>query len=247
MARTRMRTLLGSLLMAGLLALAIGATIGAHRWKQDLRVGAVEIRGNRILTAEEILRLAAVRPDTALFDVDLRAIQQRLAAEPYIARAAVTRNVPDGITIEVTEREPVAILPAGRLLAIDAEGRVLPPARTQALFDLPVLTGIPPAELVAGNRLKSEGVRQALLLVRMAQELGGELYRRISEVHVRTDGALLVYTTESGVPVQFGSGGLARKLVTFDGFWKSIVGRRGATALRSVDLRYADQVVVRWQ
>ena len=90
-------------------------------------------------------------------------------------------------------------------------------------------------------------MRQALTLIRMAEEAGEELYRRISEVHVRADGGLLVYTTESSVPVLFGAGELARKLVTFDGFWKSIVGRRGVTALRSVDLRFADQVVVRWQ
>ena len=173
--------------------------------------------------------------------------RRRVASQLYVERVAVSRNVPDGIIIEVTEREPVAILPAGRLLAIDAEGRVLPEARGEALFDLPVLTGIPVPELVPGRRVESPGVRQALSLIHMAEHSDEELYRRISEVHIRADGGLLVYTTESSVPVLFGSGDLARKLVTFDGFWKSIVSRRGVTALRSVDMRFADQVVVRWQ
>lgn len=245
--RSRLGVFLGLALLVGLLGAAVIATLGAHRWKQDLRVHSIEIYGNRVVSAEEILTLAAVRPDTGLYDVDLRAVQLRVAEHPYIARVAVSRNVPDGMTIEVTEREPLAILPAGRLLAMDAEGRVLPPARAEALFDLPVLTGIASRDLVPGRVFRDSGVRQALRLLRMAESSGDELYRRISEVHLQPDGALVVYTAESSVPILFGSGDLARKLVTFEGFWRAIVTRRGATELRLVDMRYADQVVARWQ
>ena len=150
--RSRMATLLGVALMIGLLGATIGVTLGAHRWKQDLRVRAVEIVGTRVVSQEEILKLAAIRPDTGLFDIDLRAVQERVASQVYIERVAVSRNVPDGIIIEITEREPVAILPAGKLLAIDAQGRVLPAAWGEALFDLPVLTGIPAAEMVPGRQ-----------------------------------------------------------------------------------------------
>jgi len=245
--RSRLGMVLGTAILVGLVAAAIGATLGAHRWKQDLRLRAVEVLGNRVVSSEEILHLAALRADMALFDVDLRAVQLRVASHPYIVRAAVSRNVPDGITIEVTERQPVAILPAGRLLALDGEGRVLPPARAEALFDLPVLTGLSAEQLMPGRHLKGSRVQQALALIRIAEESGEELYRRISEVHIRSDGALLVYTTESSVPVLFGSGDLARKLVTFDGFWRAIVSRRGVTELQSVDMRFRDQVVARWQ
>ena len=245
--RIRLGKILSLLLLAGLLVAAVAATLGAHYWKRELRVHSIEIYGNRVVSDEEILLLAAVRGDTGLYDVDLRAVQQRVAAQPYIARVAVSRNVPDEITIEVTERVPLAVLPAGRLLALDAEARVLPPARAEVLFDLPVLTGIAPRELVPGRLLEAPGIQQAVMLLRMAEQAGDDLYRRISEVHVRSDGTLLVYTAESSVPVLFGSGDLARKLVTFDGFWRTIVTRRGSTGLRSVDMRYADQVVARWQ
>lgn len=245
--RVRLGRILSVVVLLGLLAAAVAATLGAHYWKRDLRVHAIEIYGNRVVSDEEILQLAAVRGDTGLYDVDLRAVQQRIAAQPYVARVAVSRNVPDGITIEVIERVPLAVLPAGRLLAVDAEGRLLPPARAEALFDLPVLTGIAPRDLVPGRMLTGSGIEQALMLLRMAERAGDELYRRISEVHVRSDGTLLVYTAESSVPVLFGSGDLARKLVTFDGFWRTIVARRGVTGLRSVDMRYAEQVVARWQ
>ena len=36
------------------------------------------------------------------------------------------------------------------------------------------------------------------------------------------------------------------KLVKLDGFWKEIVYHRGPNDLDYIDLRFADQVVVRW-
>jgi len=43
-----------------------------------------------------------------------------------------------------------------------------------------------------------------------------------------------------------GRGDIAMKLVKFDGFWKQIVNQRGTARLKTVDLRFADQVVARW-
>jgi cell division septal protein FtsQ len=56
----------------------------------------------------------------------------------------------------------------------------------------------------------------------------------------------VLFTAETGVPVVLGRGDIAVKLVKLDGFWKQIVMQRGATQLKTVDLRFADQVVVRW-
>ena len=44
----------------------------------------------------------------------------------------------------------------------------------------------------------------------------------------------------------FGHGDAAAKLVKFDGFWKEVVVHRGPDELVYVDLRFEDQVVVRW-
>ena len=124
---------------------------------------------------------------------------------------------------------------------------VLPPARLENIIDLPVMTGaFQPGEFVPGRRITRSEVKEALEVLATARQLGDELFCLISEVHIKSGRDLVFYTAESGVPVVFGRGNVALKLVKFYGFWKDIVLHNGAHALVYVDLRFEDQVVVRW-
>jgi cell division protein FtsQ len=208
----------------------------------------IRTAGNDIVTSEEIIRLAAIPKDSKLFDVDLYAAQKRVRDNTFMREVEVTRDVPDGITIEVVERLPIAALAAGGMLYVDDSGMVLPGVRSDRVFDLPMITGtLSDADRVPGTRLQSGGAREALHVILMAQRISDEFYHRISEVHIRPDQQLLLYTSEFAVPVVLGRENTAEKLVKFEGFWKDIVSHRGAQDLQYVDLRFTDQVVVRWK
>lgn len=237
-----------SLLVMGLLLMGVlVVALGANSWKRSLPVGSVRVEGNVLLATQEILRLANVAPHAMLFDVNLAAVRRRVAQNPFVRSVSVNRDGPEGITINVEERVPLAVLAADRLLYIDPEGFVLPVSKTGRLLDLPVLTGaLPPAECVPGLRLREPGVREALDLLLLSRQVGDDLSMRISEINIQSGGELIVYTAELGVPVLFGKGDLPMKLVKFDGFWREIVPLRGAQQLRYVDVRFEDQVVVRW-
>jgi cell division septal protein FtsQ len=43
-----------------------------------------------------------------------------------------------------------------------------------------------------------------------------------------------------------GHDNIGLKLVKFDSFWKQMVDRRGAQELQYIDLRFQDQVIVKW-
>jgi cell division protein FtsQ len=237
-----------ALVMALFLALGAGITLGANMWKKDLRVARVYAEGNRIVTEREILTLAAIPKDEKLFAVDLFAARRRVEGNQFIRSASVKREAPDGIRIAVVERTPIAALVLDRILYVDEEGYVLPPVKSEEIFDLPVLTGdLPAAECTPGHRVTATNIREALEILSVARNVGDELYHLISEVHLEGGKDIVLFTAESGVPVVFGHGDAVIKMVTFDGFWKQIVMQRGATELKTVDLRYTDQVVVRWQ
>jgi hypothetical protein len=124
---------------------------------------------------------------------------------------------------------------------------VLPPVRSGKVFDLPVLTGeLPAADCLPGRQIRTRRLREALEILTTAERVGDDLYHMISEIHCAGDSTYVLFTAESGVPVVFGRGDIAVKLVKLDGFWKQIVMPRGATQLKTVDLRFADQVVARW-
>ena len=57
----------------------------------------------------------------------------------------------------------------------------------------------------------------------------------------------MLYTAEFGIPVYFGRGSIVDKLTLLEGFWMTVVNSQGAQSLRTVDVRFADQVVACWE
>jgi cell division protein FtsQ len=234
---------LTGLLLVGMATMAVTA----NGWKRDFRVLRVQSRGNTLVADSEIVRMAAIPRGAKLFDIDLNGIRMRVQRNPFLKSVSVTRELPDGIVILVTERTPVAALVLDRILYIDAEGYVLPPVRSRIPVDLPVFTGeFQAADCQPGQRIGPGRLREALEILTTAARIGNDLYHLVSEVHCAGDSMYVLYTTDSGVPVMLGRGSIAEKLVKFDGFWKQIVMQQGAARLKTIDLRFADQVVVRW-
>lgn len=234
--------------MGGLLLAAVAISIGANAWKKELRITHVTTHGNRIVTHSEILALAGIPPNEKLFGVDLFAARQRLERNYFIRSASVNREAPDGISITVEERRPIAALVLDRMLYVDKDGYVLPPARSDEIFDLPMVTGdFPGAECLPGKTVSSPALREALDILSAARLAGEETYHLVSEIHLEGDRDIVLYASEAGVPVVFGHGDTATKIVMLESFWKQVVAQRGPGDLASVDLRFAEQVVARWR
>ena len=237
-----------ALLVLILLTVAtIGVAVGARIWMSNLPVRGVRIEGIRIVPSEDIFQLAAVPMEKQLYDVKLSEVRDRVRRNPFVKDVAVHRDPPDRILIQVEERVPQAVIAAGQMFYVDADGLLMPVIRSESAFDLPVITGAAEVQSCEiGKQLTHPAIREAIVLVMAAQQLDDALYRRISEVHIEPSGDLLLYTADGGVPVVVGQGDITTKLEKFDAFWTAVVASRGAQNLTSVDLRFADQVVARW-
>jgi len=132
----RRKPSLGARLKAGSLVLAVLAALAAYggyrlaEWP-GFRLSRVVVSGNVRVPSEQIVAAAAVPDDRNLWFVRLAAAQRRVAAIPWIATARLVRVPPSTLRIEVTERTPVATVPAGAAegtpgyALVDATGRVL--------------------------------------------------------------------------------------------------------------------------
>ncbi|MFD7668216.1 cell division protein FtsQ/DivIB [Streptomyces sp. NPDC059788] len=115
--RTLIITLAGVVALAGFGAWALyGST-----W---LRTEHVKVGGTGVLTADEVVRTAAVPMDTPLASVDKQAIAERLRAKlPRIKSVEVTRSWPHTVSLKVTERQPeLVIQTGGKFVEVDSEG-----------------------------------------------------------------------------------------------------------------------------
>ncbi len=230
-------------LMAGLMVLCALS----WEWRSSLRVKRVVIEGSSILPAQQIFALAAFPMKAPLTSLNLRSLEERILKNPFIRSATVTREYPDAIRIAVAERRPVASLSCGQLWYVDAEGVILPYLQSPVKLDLPVIDGIAGmTRPQAGDTLPGGEVSQALSVLQLAQEVDSSMLHAISEINMNGGKDIILYSTDIAVPIILGRGDFGKKFVLLESFWKNFVKTENAANLQYIDLRYDDQVVVKW-
>lgn len=140
-----------------------------------LSVQGVRVAGNDQLSAAEVRRAAAVPQGDALATVDLDRIRSRVEALAPVRSADVTRQWPDEVLIDVTERVAIAVVDIGGTLhGMDEDGVVFVDyARAPQ--------GLPRVESGAGT--DSEALREGAHVV---ASLPDDLAATIDHVDVRT-------------------------------------------------------------
>ena len=195
--RRRLRRLTLALAGVALVVLALVATRTPL-----LDVDRVTVTGTDRTTVDQVRNAAGIAPDEPLLSVDPGAVEARVEELPWVASARVERSWPSTVKVQVTEREPVALVQVTENLAalIDAEGWVVGVESRPA--DQPtnptgplVLTGIdePVAE---GERLDATARDALAVAVAAAERMPGV----VAAVSTELDAELV-----EGGAIRFGS------------------------------------------
>lgn len=235
------------LLIASITSLAVVA----GDWRETIAGVQLVVKGTRMASPQDIEALANV-PDTAtLASIDLMAIKKRVETNPFVREAVVKREPPEKLEIEIVERSPLAVLLNihARDWLLDEDGYVIPMVEMGVVHDLPVVTGGNfTRELLPGIRITDERLLHALTMLKISRNINAELFDLISEINIDQKKDLILYTIESAVPVIVGSSVDAeRKLRSFHAFWNTVAMQHDVRGIEYVDLRYRDEVVVRWK
>ena len=135
-----------TLIVLALLAIAVviarvsGATelaesrIAMMAGNAGYEVKRVEVRGVERMNEGKVFERALGQQDRAMTRVDLDELRASLLELPWVKDARVSRQLPDGLIIDIVEREPHAVLRRPDHLAlIDPTGQELEPiSRTKA-------------------------------------------------------------------------------------------------------------------
>ncbi len=234
---------------AAVLVGGIAAAIAlAPSWSSEpgrFAVARVDVCGNSILTADEVVELAGVCIGAHLLDIEPSGVERALVSSPRIARARVSRSLPDRIEILLEETLPAAIVPGGPdgFVEVSDQALVLPAVDRSAFVDVPLITGVPePPE--AGQTFESELLMEALVVLDQAKAISPSLWMEISEIRFAPGSGLVIYTVADGAEIRFGLGAL--NPIDLSNSWKVLSDLRArGTIARSIDCRFDGQVVVR--
>jgi cell division septal protein FtsQ len=128
------------LLAAGALAL-VAVLLAGSRWVRTLsffEVRRIELVGGHYLTPVAVARALAIPPGTSIF-ADKAPLEARVLGMAGVREARIARRLPGTLRVTIREAEAVALAErSGRLVLLDARGRVLPFDPTSPAADLPL-------------------------------------------------------------------------------------------------------------
>ncbi|GIW45519.1 MAG: hypothetical protein KatS3mg077_2801 [Candidatus Binatia bacterium] len=202
------------------------------------RVETLEIQGNRRVAEQELLHWVEWKRGCSVWDVDPRALRDRLLQHPWIRGVTVRRVFPRWVHVRVQERRPTALLLSrGVLQYIDRTGKVLGPVPASEAPDLPVISGV---DELADRDLSPVHVHRALQLLRTCERL--RCADQISQIHIGRRG-LIVVPEGTRTTVVLGWTKLAEKLRRSARIFAAWEGR--PERLQEVDVSFPRVAVVK--
>src|SRR3990170_1751664 len=247
--RARRRLRVVSILRAIGACLGLGA-VGILTWQAgrffvtDARFAVADVRvaGTERLSPE-LIRAAAAVEGRNLCTLDLARARALVEAVPAIERAALTRHWPNRISIVVKEREPFALVNAGRLYWVDGEGVVLGAQPRAVAPPGPVLSGVEPERMTEGGAgLSSDRLAQGLAFLRELHRSHAALGAVLSEVDVSHASGPVLYTLD-GTEVRLGNEAWEERLQRLAALLENLTATGESVA--SIDLRFQDLIVLR--
>jgi cell division protein FtsQ len=228
------------------LAVLIATVFGVkEQWQHHVPVKRVSVEGISVITKDEIVRLMNLPPNVPMYEIDLTAVQRNILTNSFVKSAVIQRDAPSTIRVSVEERKPAAILNAKELYFIASDGTVLPYVVSAETYDIPVISGLDSlAGIKTGQKLMVADVNEALEIITASKFTSNHLFHAISEIRLRKGHDLVLYSFETGIPIIFGKGDAAKKMVKLDAFWQQFLQNNETSDIQYIDIRFDDQVVV---
>ena len=207
------RALKVAVVILAIIGLAIGYRAASSAALFQART--VDVVGTSRTSAEEIeslVRRSVSR--TGVWRADLPALSVELGRLPGVRRAVITRVLPDGLRVRITERVPIAVVrtSAGHFVSVDDEGVALGEMQTSDQMPPFFIRGWNEDGTNEARQENSERVKKYLEAFREWQTAG--VVERVSEIGLFDvhDVRAQLAGKDSAIEVRLGSRELGRRL-----------------------------------
>lgn len=215
----------------------------------DVRILIHHNGSNYFLDKEDVYQMATADESDFLIGsaydrIDLRAVENRLRANHYVADAQAYTNLRGQMTVEVTICEPMArfIVDDEKDKYICSTGRVIP--TSEKYTSRVLLINGPLANQVSQSHVREDSTLTRLYdLVRYIH--ADEFWRaQIAQMHVDAHGKITFYPQVSKQVIEFGKAeDIEHKFLKLKTFYSTILPYKGWNHYTRVNIEYKDQIV----
>ncbi len=225
----------GALLVMGL------AVLAGFYWEQNMTIREVRFEGNYFVSTQQLQQQVEVPTGIKPDSLDFMKIIHQVERIPYVQKTDLQVEPGGELLVSITERRPAALLMSDKVkYYVDLEGVVLPKI-TGKPVDVPLLYGF---NAEGTDTLKGEAfyaVRDFLAAMNKKPVSNAT----ISEIAWTSDNGVVALTHENGVKLVFGKTEFKRRLRNWEAFYGEVIKSKGIASMRSIDLRYRNQIVTR--
>jgi cell division protein FtsQ len=217
---------------------------GTQSWRFRLDSSDnITISGNTNVSRSQVLDVMASDLDRNVFFVPLEQRQQQLERIPWIKSASVMRLLPNKLEILITERTPVAFVEDNsHIQLVDADGVIMDlPKHETTKYSFPVILGISDSEPLSMRAARMKIYTQ---FIKELDSGGAHYSAGVSDVDLSDPDDLKATVTDpkGAVLVHLGTSNFLDHFKTYVAHVEE--WRTQFQHLESVDLRYANQVIV---
>jgi len=215
-------------------------------WLSPFRVREVRVVGADVADPSVLVAEAGLIGEELHYWSVLDPYVQRVRRDPLVESARFHRRFPRGLTLEIIERRPIALLALDRLTPIDSTGVVLPVNPFHAGWDAPVLKvdeRTSASRVLKGGRVRDEVMVDAIAWLTEVGRRYPELAREISSLEIDAEGMLTLRLVHAAGEVLLARDTPVEKMGWVDEVLQDLQ-KKGVTFTR-LDLRFPDQIVVR--
>lgn len=232
-----------------LIAMMLMLTFIWFRKNDAFILRSARVYNNMFVAEENILELANIDFGSDIFKIDKDEIEARIRQNPLIEDVQITRFLPSALRIKVWEKVIIAAISGSEVSAVEHDGDVIEKFPPTAIYDLPVITGLSFRTDSTGVRIPEEPeyVRQGAAILSELRERDVALFYEISELHYLKDKGISFILKEKRLPVIIGRNDITQKLNYFSTMWNQLKGKRELENVLALDLRYKDQVIVKYK
>ena len=217
----------------------------ATQWHERQHIDSVRIDGASGLSTGSVRSVVDTLRSKPHRSIVLADVRLALESLPYVRSASVYFSGVRELTVEISERIPVAhvVHADGSLRYVDASGAVLPHVTQRTSHNVPVL------QSTDGSNLSASDVQRVVaLLVTGSRVLDPVLYQSISEVRFdRRRGTVEIVTDDTRWRLgQMDADRAKGAFADMNVFWNETSQRLNMATISEVDLRWKNQIVLRY-
>jgi len=195
--------------------------IGAFLLSSEIfEIKNIYVTGNKTVAEDEIIKLSNIQYKQNIFKLNTRKIIKGMFNHPKIKAVKIKRVLPSSISLDIIEREGVALIPyLGSYINIDEETVIIEVITLDNELDLPVVSGITFRDFKLGEKLKTDKVDQLNYVMEVIKCLKSVKMTDIIETINVEDPSNIIITTSNNIRVYLGNDKLDYKI----GLAKAIV------------------------